>query len=242
MECLLEIVYLGSAARNNAKVKVRQPLQTMRIAPSQDSYALTHAINRFRDQIMQELNIKSIEIHDETERPMLNRKVSLKRSAFAKLGAKGKEAAALLASLPDDQLGVYFTTNTPVILGVELADEDFERGHLPPEGWFFAESRRAQVMIDVRITPELKAEGLSRDVIRLVQDERKKAGLDVADKIALFLGTESAELKAAIVTHRDTIAADTQAIEWSETPLPGAHAANVKVDGQALMIGLRKSS
>ena len=82
---------------------------------------------------------------------------------------------------------------------------------------------------------------MARDVIRLVQDERKKAGLDVADKIALHLGSESAELKAAIATHRDTIAADTQVVQWSDGPLEGTcHTANVKVDGQSLTIMLRK--
>jgi isoleucyl-tRNA synthetase len=82
---------------------------------------------------------------------------------------------------------------------------------------------------------------MARDVVRFVQDARKEAGLDVADKIALFLGTESAELKAAIAAHRETIAADTQATEWcSETP-PAGRTISVKVDGQPLTIALKKA-
>jgi hypothetical protein len=69
----------------------------------------------------------------------------------------------------------------------------------------------------------------------------RTAGLDVADKIALFLGTESDTLKAAIAAHRPTIASETQAVQWADAPLNGdAHTAAVKVDGQPLTIALRK--
>ena len=96
-------------------------------------------------------------------------------------------------------------------------------------------------MLDARITPELKAEGTARDVIRLVQDERKKAGLDVADKIALHLGTESDALKQAIATHRATIAAETQVVDWLDAPPADGHTAAAKVDGQPLAVSLRKN-
>ena len=95
-------------------------------------------------------------------------------------------------------------------------------------------------MIDTRITPELKAEGTARDVIRLVQDARKEAGLQVDDKIELYLGA-SGELAAAVATHRATIAAETQVAKWSDGPLTGAaFTAEKKVDGQPLTITLRK--
>ena len=71
-------------------------------------------------------------------------------------------------------------------------------------------------------------------MIRQVQDARKNAGLDLPDKIALHLGTESDELAQAIAAHKDAIATETQATEWSDAPLNGAaHTATVKVDGHA---------
>ena len=220
---------------------MRQPLRILKTEPEQDKAAfLRYAIHRFRDQILSELNIKHIEIHDPQTGPMLTRKASLKKSGFAKLGPKGKEAAAYLANLTHEQLGPFFTSNPAVILGVELAVDDLDLGHIEPAGWSSAKNRDMQVLLDARITPELKAEGMARDVVRFVQDARKDAGFDVADKIALYLGTESTELKVAIATHRETIVADTQAIDWSETPLENAHTANVKVDGQPLTIMVRK--
>jgi len=95
--------------------------------------------------------------------------------------------------------------------------------------------------VSTTITEELKLEGLTRDVIRQVQNTRKTAGLDLSDKIALSLTTEAAELAKAIRTHQKAIATATQATQWSDTPLAGdAHTATVKIDGQPLAIALRK--
>ena len=110
-------------------------------------------------------------------------------------------------------------------------------------GWVGVADKGTQVAIDTTITEELKLEGLARDVIRQVQDTRKDAGLDLLDKIALHLGTESAELAKAIAAHKPTIATAVQAIEWSDVALNGeAHTATVKIDGQPLTIALRKAN
>jgi isoleucyl-tRNA synthetase len=74
-----------------------------------------------------------------------------------------------------------------------------------------------------------------------VQNARKEAGLDLLDKIALHLGTESPELKKAIATHKKDIATAVQAVGWSETPLTGeVHTSTAKIDGQSLTILIRK--
>jgi isoleucyl-tRNA synthetase len=110
-----------------------------------------------------------------------------------------------------------------------------------PEGRAGVADKGTEVLLDVRITAELKLEGLARDVVRLVQEQRKAAGLEPEDRIVLFLATESPELRQAIDTHRAYIAAETLAAEWATEPLEGpAHRAEVKVDGQPLTIELKK--
>jgi isoleucyl-tRNA synthetase len=82
---------------------------------------------------------------------------------------------------------------------------------------------------------------MAREVVRHIQQARKDAGLEMEDRITLYLHTEAPDLRKAIETHRDYIAAETLVAEWASQPLgAGAHRATVKVDGQPLTIELRK--
>ncbi|OWK38651.1 isoleucine--tRNA ligase [Fimbriiglobus ruber] len=240
MDALLDLVTLGGAARNAAKTRGRQPLAELRVSPGSD--AEKRAVERFADQLREELNVKAVTLHDKTTGPMLRVVARLnKKTANAKLGAKGKEAEALLTTLDGAKVNEEMRkTGVIVLTGVELQPADIAIEFVAPEGWIGVADKNTQVMLDTRITPELKAEGLARDIVRFVQDARKDAGLDVADKIALYLSTESDALQKAMTAHRSPIAAETQAIEWCATPPADAHAANVKVDGHALAIALRK--
>jgi isoleucyl-tRNA synthetase len=151
-----------------------------------------------------------------------------------------KEAEESLLRTNGDAIVAQLRNGPFEVAGVPLGTGDLTVDYQAADGWAGVSDRGTEVTVDTRITPELKAEGLARDVIRLVQDERKKAGLDVADKIALYLGTESDALTQAIAAHRATIAAETQAVEWLDTSPAGGHTASVKVDGQPLTIALRK--
>lgn len=93
--------------------------------------------------------------------------------------------------------------------------------------------------LNFEITPDLKREGLMREVIRYVQNARKNAELNVDDRIVLSLETSSDELKAAIETHKDEIKAETLAVDM-DTVTDG-HEEDVKIDGDALHIALRKA-
>src|SRR5262249_10134233 len=111
-----------------------------------------------------------------------------------------------------------------------------------PEGWSGLADRDTQVAIDVRVTEELKLEGLARDIVRQVQELRKKANLDIQDRIVLYLGTESPILRAAIEAHRDYIAGETLTTQWATAPLDAdSPTAQVRIEGQPLTIQLRKA-
>jgi isoleucyl-tRNA synthetase len=244
MDLFLRVVTVGGALRNEAKHKVRQPLAAVAVAAGSDIEQ--QAVERFANQLCDELNIKNVVFLDPNDREFLKIEWKFRKKVAApKYGSNFKRAEAALTALSDSQKANFGHEGGRVPLGDGLPDaepSDVEFAASVPEGWIAKRGDKGTiVVIDTRITPELKAEGMARDVIRLVQDERKKAGLDVADRIVLFLGAESDALRNAIAAHRDTIAAETQVAEWADTAPAGAvHTATVKVDGQPLTISLRK--
>src|SRR5262249_31064908 len=88
-----------------------------------------------------------------------------------------------------------------------------------PDGWAGAEDRGTQVALDARVTEELALEGMAREVVRHVQQARKDAGLEMEDRITLYLHTDAERLKKAIEAHRAYIAAETLVGEWAAQPL-----------------------
>ena len=138
-------------------------------------------------------------------------------------------------------------------LDEHLADDDVTEGVVKPESW---------VEIDKMITPELKREGLMREVIRHVQSARKKAGLQVDDRIVLHLavGAEPtsasqpavpsqaqpasdavAQLRQALTEHADTIASETLATMAPQQPGDALYHTTAMVDGAELQVSLGKA-
>ena len=237
MDALLHIISLGLSSRQQAKINVRQPLAEI-VVWSRAATDL-QAVERFPDLIREELNVKSVRLHGPYAGDLLTLTAKLnKKTAASKLGAKLKEAEESLAKLTEKE----FNAKPFVLAGVELDTGDVIREYVATKGWIGLADKGTQVAINTTITPELRAEGLARDVTRQVQSARKDAKLDLLDKIALHLGASSPELANAIATHRESIATAVQATQWSDAPLTGegVHTANVKIDGQQLTIVLRK--
>ena len=97
----------------------------------------------------------------------------------------------------------------------------------------------ARIELDTTVTPELKREGLARDVVRHVQNARKNAGLEVDDRIALSLTTTDAELRQAVDEFADTIKHETLALTLDDSTY--AHRETVKIEGRELSASLEKA-
>lgn len=95
-------------------------------------------------------------------------------------------------------------------------------------------------LLDFHITPELKREGLIREVIRNIQSARKQAGLQVDDRIRLSLNADDDELAEAIKEHLDTIQTEVLAPEMANTV--DKYTTDVTVEGKILHIGLQKAT
>lgn len=106
-----------------------------------------------------------------------------------------------------------------------------------------AKNPGAQIELDLKLTPELKREGMAREIIRHVQQARKQAGLEVDDRINLSLQTDNKDLAAVLQDSKltDVIKHETLAKTLSQTEAEG-FSASVKIDAAALAITLAKVS
>jgi isoleucyl-tRNA synthetase len=247
MDELLRLVSLGSAARNTVKMGVRKPLAEIRVLPGNDKER--RAVERFGDQIREELNIKKVTLHDPAQGYLLRAEVQPNLKTLGpKFGPRLKEVQTAITKANPAELARKVRSGEPIDLtcpdgSVTLASDDLVVELVPPEGWTGVADRATQVIVDTRITEELAREGMARNVVRQVQDLRKKSGLEMEDRIALHLGTDSAALQKAVEAHRTYISDETLTTKWAAKPLgDGAHRTSVKVDGQPLTIELRKVS
>jgi isoleucyl-tRNA synthetase len=240
MAAVQQVISLGLSARQLAKLNVRQPLAELIVSPGTDDDR--SAVERFQELIRDELNVKAVRLHDSAQGPLLSASARLnKKTAAAKLGAKLKEAEAAVAAMDANLLQTELANGPIEIVGVLLDSVDIPIDFTAQTGFCGVAHKGTQVAVDTKLTEQLKHEGLARIVIRQVQDSRKNAGLDLLDKIALYLAPSTPELSQAIEANRKDIAASVQATEWSATPLNGdAFSATVKVESHSLAIELRK--
>jgi len=97
-----------------------------------------------------------------------------------------------------------------------------------------------EVTLDTKLTDELRAEGVMRDLVRHIQNTRKQADLNVEDRIALQVTSEGELIQKALALFKDAIMQETLATTWSEGEL--AYTQTVKVDGQEVTISLQKNA
>ena len=118
------------------------------------------------------------------------------------------------------------TVSVPAAVGagVTVGADDVIVTQTPRAGWAVATDAGETVAIDTTITPELRREGLAREVIRLVQDARKSDGLDVTDRIVLRWSVSDADLSAALTEHAALIAGEVLAVEFGPVEADEAEA------------------
>jgi isoleucyl-tRNA synthetase len=246
MEALLRVKAVGSAARNAVKMKVRQPLAEMKVQPGDEREG--RAVRRFGHLLCDELNIKKVTLHEGNGSLLrLEVRPNPKTLGSRGLGPRLKDVQQALAAADQAALAAKLQAGETVELAcaggpIALALADVFISTSAPEPWAGVADKATQVVVDTRVTEELKREGQAREISRHVNEARKQAGLNIEDRIVLYLGTDSAELRQTIEAHSAYIGGETLVKEWSSQPLGGnAYKTTVKVDGQPLTIELRKA-
>ncbi|HEU4619675.1 MAG TPA: isoleucine--tRNA ligase [Gammaproteobacteria bacterium] len=215
-EIVQRIVGLGRAARNESKLKVRQPLSRLLVRVPDD--ASERAVQRQREQILEELNVKSLELLARDAKLVSYRiKPNLPRvgKRYGKLIPAIREylqradGAAIAAGVARGEKHVAEIAGQTV----ELEPDDLLVETASAEGFASAEEGGYLVALDTKLDGELVKEGLARELVRAVQDARKQAGLEVSDRIALSVDGDAA-VREAVGAYRDYLMSETLASRW----------------------------
>ena len=242
MRLVMKLASLGHAARNQAGIKVRQPLAEVAFSVSNKDE--TRALERYAGLLADELNVKQA------------------RS----LGSAGEAVSYSLKPLPK-QLGQKYQAQYPKIsaaileLDLEGAARALLDGHtllvsvegkaykiLPDEvevrteaksGFTVASEGAYLAALKTDLTPELVSEGLAREFIRHVQDLRKQAGLDIADRIYLYVEA-TPRLAEAIQSHQQYVMRETLAVKIISDKSQ-VDATTLEFDGERIKVSVQKS-
>ena len=250
MAALVKVVELGRAARAQSGVKVRQPLPAVLVRARDD--AELAGIRRLEAQLLDELNVKRARYLDPTDAfldydvkpnlPLLGRRLGPKIPALraALAAASGREIAEAVGAGRAITLEL---DGEPV----ELEPEAFLLDARSPDGFSAVEDRGYLAALDTTLDPELKREGMARDAVRLIQNARKTAGLDVADRIELLWASDDPEVVAALGAHGEAIADEVLAVRFERGDAARAtvgwhrESGDLDADAAHLEVALRRS-
>ncbi|MBD5313716.1 MAG: isoleucine--tRNA ligase [Bacteroides sp.] len=182
-----DITSMALALRRKVNLKVRQPLQTIMIPVADDSRRA--ALEAIKELVKSEINVKDLKIVGNDEGIL----VKSVKPDFKKLGPKfGKQMKAAaeiiknldaksIAALERDGKLSFDLNGTPA--EVDLADVEIISEDIP--GWLVANDGSLTIALDVTVTPELRREGIARDIVNRIQNIRKSRNYDITDRIAL---------------------------------------------------------
>ncbi|HEX3336813.1 MAG TPA: isoleucine--tRNA ligase [Jatrophihabitans sp.] len=237
------LVELGRSARADSKIKTRQPLsQALISAPG-----WTALPEDLRAQVREELNVVELaNLSDAGELVELAVKPN-----FRELGRRfGKRTQAVASAISAVDAEAFVDAYRAGTARVEVDGEWFDItgdevvvAETPRSGWAVSSAGSDAVALDLELTHELRLAGLAREVIRMVQEARKNAGLDVTDRIALWWRVGgSPEPAEAIRTHRELLAGEVLAAAVTEgAPEDTAGLFSVKDEELGLHVWLRKA-
>ncbi len=228
------VVNLGHSVRSRAKIKVRQPLLKVGIALPKDIDS--HFIESQKDVILEELNVKEMEIIEEASDIV---EVSVQANAKV-LGPKyGGAVQGIIQKIKEGQFEL--SEDGVVKVGnFELIGDEVTVGFKGREGYDVSSEEGVVVAIDTTITDELKKEGYVRDIVRYIQELRKKADYQVDDRIRVLIDAKG-EVADAVVEFSDYIKKETLSAELLvDGDMEYDEVNNVEINKEIVKIAVRK--
>jgi isoleucyl-tRNA synthetase len=243
MDLARRVASLGLSARSNAGLKVRQPLAKVLAHVSEGSAELSDELVTI---VSDELNVKGLQFVAEADALISYKVLPNNKLLGPKFGADFPKVRAALAALDPGDVAAKVTAEEPVTLEVNgetvsLAAEEVLVSTEGAEGMAVAADKLVTVAIDTVLTPELKAEGLAREVVRRIQAQRKNADFNIEDRITTWYAAEG-ELAEVFTTWGEYIQAETLTTKLvAGDPPTEAFVETHKVEGQEFTIGVKQN-
>lgn len=246
MAVLREIASLGRSARMDAKLKVRQPLASVQVSLATAEHI--EWLTQHDEIVKAELNVKEIHYNCGNSEFIEYKVVPNFKQVGPKVGKLMPAVKKQLSQANGADLLSQIQQQGKIILDVEgsrveLDGQDVEVRLLARSGWTAAQGTYCVVVLSTELTPALIAEGIARDLVRLIQDFRKTLDLQRDARIELFLQLDSAELAAAIDQNQHYVVAETLTVKLVRGTIPaGLTTQQHEVAGNPVTIGIRVAS
>jgi len=237
-----QVAALGHSARNSANIKLRQPLARALLHLEPGAGTLDDELVTL---VREELNVKEVTFVEDPGDLVTYRLLPDNRTLGPRFGKRFPAVRAALAQQDPPEAVRRLRAGLPLRLEVEggeveLAPEEVLVREEPRMGLAVASERGVTIAVETALTPELRAEGLAREVVRRIQNLRKEADFDPDDRIVTRYQAEG-ELATAIEAWREFIAAETLSVELrSGEPEAGMKTGEFRVDGFPLRVGVRR--
>ena len=206
------------ALRRKVNIKVRQPLSRM-IIPILDP-KVEEQFEKVRTLVLSEVNVKDVEYIKDTT-GLITKKIKPNFKTLGKrYGKQMKEIAASFGALSQSDIsaveqaglqGIAYCLHLPSG-DVSLEPSDYEVSSEDMPGRLVATEGRLTIALDITVTPELRNEGVARELVNRIQNLRKDSGFEVTDKITAYI-ENLPEVAEAVQGFRDYIASQTLARE-----------------------------
>ncbi len=245
MALVMRLASLGHAARNKANRKVRQPLAEA--AFSVGSAEERGVLAGYADLLADELNVKQVRALDAAGEAVDYALNPLPKQLGQKYGSRFPAIRKAVLALPAEAAAKTLLAGGAVAVAVdgetlEILPEEVEVRANARSGFAVASEGAYLAALVTELTPELVQEGLAREVVRRLQDLRKSAELDIADRIRVVFQA-SAGLEAAVAAFRPYIMGETLAVEMSAGTLDeGLPLVEDSFDGETFRATLQKAA
>jgi isoleucyl-tRNA synthetase len=234
VELARRLVGLGRAAREQAAIRVRQPLALARVATPVDAPSLP---DELRDEIARELNVERLEVGGAVEDAVRH----VVRPVPARLGPRlGPRFPTVLQALRAGELTLHPDGRVEAA-GELLGPEEVQVTTQARPGFAAAEADGYTLVLDTRLTPDLIAAGRAREVVHRIQTMRKDAGFDVEDRIVIHYGAGD-DLTPVFREHGEYIKQETLSVALEPDRDAGGHAWAGEIDGQPLRLRVARAN